>query len=134
MSKQDRTARKFSRKGLHRLECPMCSCYGYFTVAMLENAGELPACFARGCGETMQPTELELAMILEAEDSRPMMSYVRECNSVAKGQAPHGMRGHELKRTPEEVAAERVESDRRSSAALRRRSALRPVTVEAMPF
>jgi hypothetical protein len=29
MSKQDRTARKFSRKGLHRLECPMCSCYGY---------------------------------------------------------------------------------------------------------
>jgi hypothetical protein len=63
-----------------------------------------------------------------------MMDYMRECNSVAKGQAPHGMRGHELKRTPEEVAAERVESDRRSSAALRRRSALRPVTVEAMPF
>jgi hypothetical protein len=94
----------FSRKGLHRLECPMCPCYGYFTVAMLEAAGELPRCFARGCGETLQPTELELAMLLDAEDSRPMVEYRRECNSVAKGQASHYMLGHKCE-APELVAA-----------------------------
>lgn len=126
------SAKTFKRAGLHRLECPMCSCYGYFTVAMLEAAGELPLCFARGCGETLQPTELELAMLLDAEDSRPMSEYRRECNSVAKGQASHYARGREL-RSPEMVAAERVESSRRSSARQRRLSALLPVA-EPMPF
>jgi hypothetical protein len=120
----------FSRKGLHRLECQLCDGFAYGTVANLESIG-LPRC---ACGETLQPTELELAMLLGADDSRPMIAYMRECNSVAKGQAPHGMRGHELRRSPEEIAAERVEKDRRSSAARRRRSALVPVRVEAMLF
>jgi hypothetical protein len=122
----------FSRKGLHRLECPMCPCYGYFTVAALEGAGELPRCFSKGCGETLQPTELELAMLLDAEDSRPMVEYRRECNSVAKGQASHYMLGHKCE-APELVAAARVESARRLSARQRRIAALMPVP-EPMPF
>jgi hypothetical protein len=34
--------RPFKRAGLHRLECPDCPCYGYFTVAMLEAAAGCP--------------------------------------------------------------------------------------------
>jgi hypothetical protein len=120
----------FSRKGLHRLECQMCDEFGYFTVARLEAKG-LPPCW---CGERLQPCELELALILEATESRPMIAYMRECNSVARGQAAHGRAGRALKRTPEEMAAERVESERVSHAVWRQMSALNPVPVEAMPF
>jgi hypothetical protein len=63
--------RPFKRAGLHRLECPDCPCYGYFTVAMLEAAGELPACFAVGCGARMMPTELELAVLLGGRAGGP---------------------------------------------------------------
>jgi hypothetical protein len=118
----------FKRAGLHRLECQVCDGYMYATVAQLEAKG-LPACW---CGETLQPTELELAMLLEADDARPMVEYRRECNSVAKGQASHGQRGRVL-RSPEMVAAERVESSRRTSARQRRLSALLPVA-EPMAF
>src|SRR5690348_7078503 len=113
----DRTtaAKKFSRKGLHRLECPGCPGYAYGTVANLETVG-LPRC---ACGETLQPTELELAMILGADESRPMVDYQRQCNSVAKGQTSHGRRGRQL-RGVEEIAAERVEAERRQSARARR--------------
>lgn len=124
-------ARKtFTRKGLHRLECPMCPGYAYGTVANLELVG-LPRC---SCGETLQPAELELAMILGADESRPMMEYVRECNSVAKGQASHYAKGRVL-RSPEEIAAERVEKSRISGAVWRQISALKPMPVaEALPF
>ena len=54
--------KKFSRKGLHRVECPACPGYAYGTVANLETVG-LPLC---ACGERLQPTELELAFILDA--------------------------------------------------------------------
>lgn len=121
-------AKAFSRKGLHRLECQLCDGYVYATVAQLEARG-LPVCW---CGERLQPTELELAMILEAEDSRPMVEYRRECNSVAKGQQSHIRRGRDVQ-SPEMLAAERVESSRRRSARQRQVMALMPVA-EAMPF
>jgi hypothetical protein len=123
----------FKRAGLHKLECPMCPAYVYATVAGLEANGQ-PLC---SCGETFQPTELDLAMILGASESRPMVNYMRECNSVAKGQAAHGRAGRTLKRTPEEVAAERVEAERRSHAVYRQLAAILPVPVsasEAIPF
>lgn len=122
----------FSRKGLHALECQMCDARSYATVATLERRG-LPPCW---CGERMQPTELELAMILSATDARPMVEYMRQCNSVAKGQAAHGRAGRTLKRTPEEVAAERVEAERRSHAVYRQLAAIlpSPAHVEALPF
>jgi hypothetical protein len=122
---------KFSRKGVHKLECPMCDGAVYATVAVLESRG-LPSCW---CGETLQPTELELAMILGADESRPMMTYMRECNSVAKGQAAHGRAGRTLKRTPEEIAAERAERERVSLACWRQITALKPMpTPEPLPF
>lgn len=123
-------AKAFSRKGLHKLECPMCPGYAYGTVANLELVG-LPRC---SCGETLQPTSLELALILDATDSRPMMEYVSECNSVAKGQASHYAKGRRL-RSPEEIAAERVEKTRTAHAVWRQLAALRPMPVaEPMAF
>jgi hypothetical protein len=120
---------KFTRKGLHRLECPMCDGFAYATVATLERRG-LPPCW---CGEVLQPTELELAMMLDAVDSRPMVDYLRECNRVAKGQQPHVRQGRDC-RAPELVAAERVEVERRELARARRRAGLSRVVAEAMPF
>lgn len=117
-------AKPFSRKGLHKLECQVCDGFLYATVAMLEAKG-LPPCW---CGSPLQPTELDLAMILGAEESRPLVEYRRECNRVAKGQAPHGRAGRELKRTPEQVAAERVEISRRATRSYRR------AVPEALPF
>jgi hypothetical protein len=81
--------RPFKRAGLHRLECPDCPCYGYFTVAMLEAAGELPACFAVGCGARMMPTELELAVLLDV-DAPVVREFESECGRIAHGQAWSG--------------------------------------------
>lgn len=119
---------RFKRAGLHRLECPMCPGYAYGTVANLELVG-LPVC---SCGETLQPTELELALILDARESRPFVEYERECNRVAKGQAPHYARGREL-RSPEEVAAERVEANRVAAAVFNQMAGLLGAP-DPMPF
>jgi hypothetical protein len=125
-------AKPFSRKGLHRLECPACPGYAYSTVACLETVGQ-PSC---PCGETLQPTELELAFILGAEDSRPMVEYLRKCNSVAKGQAGPGsahLADTSHYESPEEQAAKFVEKSRRQSARARRLAALLPAP-QPMPF
>jgi hypothetical protein len=134
----NRTApRPFKRGGLHRLECPDCPCYGYFTVAMLEAAGGPPACFVDGCGAAMTPTELELAMLLEV-DAPVVAAYESECQSIAHGQAfavghGHGRNAAHRLETPELKAAERV-AKRRSDAALSNRlQALKPVAA-AMAF
>ena len=125
----------FTRKGLHRLECAMCDGFAYATISQLETRG-LPPCW---CGDTLQPDRLELAMHLDANASRPMRDYQAACNSAAKGQAAHGRAGRVLKRTPEEIAAERVQ-DARSAAVKARRVASaanarrRGAPVEAMPF
>lgn len=121
------SAKPFSRKGLHRLECPECPGYTYSTVANLETVG-LPSC---KCGSTFEPERLELAELLGVE-SPAVIAYRLECQSIAHGQASHGQRGRQL-RPVELVAAERVESRRRSEARNRRLSALRPVP-EALPF
>ena len=124
-------AKPFKRAGLHRLECPDCPSYGYFTVAMLERAGQLPTCFASGCGAAMVPTELELAMLLGVE-CEATDAYWAELNSVEHGQAPHGVRGRKL-RDPQLIAAERVSARRRERARANRLQALRPAP-EPMAF
>jgi hypothetical protein len=100
--------------------------------ACLETVGQ-PSC---PCGETLQPTELELAFILGAEDSRPMVEYLRKCNSVAKGQAGPGsahLADTSHYESPEEQAAKFVEKSRRQSARARRLAALLPAP-QPMPF
>jgi hypothetical protein len=106
--------RPFKRAGLHRLECPDCGCYGYYTVAMLEDAG-CPDCWRPDCGGQLAPDELELAMLLGV-DSPAVAEYELECQSIAQS-----------------IAAERVSVRRRERARSNRLSALRPVP-EAMPF
>jgi hypothetical protein len=122
--------RAFKRGGLHRLECPDCPCYGYFTVAALEAAGGLPACFVLGCGAQMMPTELELAMLLGA-DCPVVRAYESECQSIAHGQAfavghGHGRNAGRTLETPELKAAERVAKRRRDAALSNRLQALKP--------
>src|SRR3954453_13111883 len=134
----NRTApRPFKRGGLHRLECPDCPCYGYFTVAMLEGAGVLPACFVGGCGERMVPTELELAMLLGV-DAPAVEAYTLECQSIAHGQAfavGHGNGRNAADRlgTPGLRAAELLPKRRRYAALSNRRGALKPVSAP-IPF
>src|SRR4051812_13276207 len=57
----------FKRSGLHRLSCPSCPTYAYLTVATLEDAG-MPRCWREGCGDTLEPERLELAILLKLED------------------------------------------------------------------
>jgi hypothetical protein len=130
-------AKPWTRGGLHRLECPDCPCYGYFTVATLEAAGELPACFVGGCGERMVPTELELAMLLGV-DAPVVEAYTLECQSIAHGQAfavghGHGRNAAHRLETPELKAAERVAKRRRDAALSNRLGALKPVAAP-IPF
>jgi hypothetical protein len=80
---------KFTRKGLHRLECPMCGAVGYFTIAPLEQRG-FPPCW---CGASFEPG-LELALHLGA-DTAAVAEYRAKCNSVAHGQVSHIANGHE---------------------------------------
>jgi hypothetical protein len=128
----------FTRKGLHKLECAQCDGFGYFTIATLEARG-LPRC--GWCeAETMQPTVLELALELDAQDAPVMQAYLAKVNSVAKGQAWTGgdAGGYESpefralygdpknrKRDPGLAVESRRASDRR----LRRRT-----PVEILPF
>lgn len=131
-------AKPFKRAGLHRLECPDCQCYGYFTVAMLERAGELPVCFARGCSAIMLPAELELALLLDV-DCPATAEYQAEMERVQSGQARRCGYGHAQSVDPSrwrdaaDVAAERVAKRRRETARARRIQALRPAP-KPMPF
>jgi len=96
-------AKPFSRKGVHKLECPMCDGAVYATVAVLESRG-LPSCW---CGETLQPTELELALLLGTD-----------CPATTEFEAAKalGMSDRE--------AAKRVETRRREKARIRQLSAI----------
>lgn len=88
-------AAKFKRGGLHRLECASCPTYGYYTVAMIEDAG-LPVCWREGCGDTLQPARIELALLLGADKAPVMAEYSAKVNSVARGQVSHVARGREV--------------------------------------
>jgi hypothetical protein len=130
--------RPFKRAGLHRLECPDCPCYGYFTVAMLEAAGGLPACFAVGCGARMMPTELELAVLLDV-DAPVVREYESECGRIAHGQAWSAGNGRGIGQAmreleaPEMKAAARLAARRRDVARSNRLRAIAPVPTP-MPF
>jgi hypothetical protein len=119
--------RAFKRSGLHRLECESCDGYTYSTVSCLERCG-LPSC---GCGGRLVPDELELALLLDV-DCALVEAYRVECNRVAHGQASHYAKGRTL-RSPEDVAAERLECSRRERARSNRLTALLPVA-EPLPF
>jgi hypothetical protein len=105
--------RAFKRSGLHRLECESCDGYTYSTVSCLERCG------------------LELALLLDV-DCALVEAYRVECNRVAHGQASHYAKGRTL-RSPEDVAAERLECSRRERARSNRLTALLPVA-EPLPF
>lgn len=121
----------FKRGGLHRLVCPCCPTYGYYTVAMLEDAG-LPVCWREGCGETLQPERLELALLIGADDAPVMRAYASKVNSVMHGQASHVQRGRDVE-SPEWRALEAISAEQRKISRARRLSALAPAP-EPMPF
>jgi hypothetical protein len=130
--------RPFKRAGLHPLRCPDCDCYGYFTVAMLERAGQLPACFADGCGAMMMPTELELAVLLGA-DAPVVREFESECGRIAHGQAWAAGNGRGIGQAmreleaPEMKAAARLAARRRDVARSNRLRAIAPVAAP-IPF
>lgn len=126
-------AKPFRRAGLHRLECPLCPCYGYFTVAMLERAEQLPACFTRGCAGQLLPVEVELAELLGLEDCAAVDEYRREVESIWHGQESHAHRLDRNLRDPHDLAMSRIVKRRRDDARKRRVTALKPAT-EPMPF
>lgn len=116
-----------TRRGVHRLECA-CGAIVYSTVPNLERHG-LPAC---ACGERFTPESVELAEALGVIDCAAVSEYAAELRKVQHGQAPHGIKGREL-RPAESVAFERVESRRREMARNRRLGALRPAS-DPIPF
>lgn len=110
----------------------MCPGYAYGTVANLETVG-LPRC---ACGETLQPTELELAMLLGADDAPVMLEWNDRTERKLMGQKPalvRQSRGASVKlddmgeRAMREIVSERRERARRRNAAVRR-------VPEAIPF
>jgi hypothetical protein len=127
MQSKGTAQRPFKRTGLHKMECRDCGNYAYSAVAALERFG-LPMCH---CGSELLPDELELAVLLGV-DSPAVAEYEAECQSIAHGQASHGMRGREL-RPVESIAAERVSARRRERARSNRLQAIRPA-VASMPF
>jgi hypothetical protein len=116
--------RPFKRAGLHRLECPDCPCYGYFTV-----------------GARMMPTELELAALLGATSAAVWEDYNAALESARHGLAPH-IHGHRKRKSAvsddlagraETIAAERVAARRRDVARSNRLRAIAPVAAP-IPF
>lgn len=124
-------AAMFKRSGLHRLTCEACPTYGYFTVATLEDAG-LPTCWREGCGATLQPERIELALLIGADDAPVMSAYRAKVGSVAHGQASHYAKGRALE-SPEFRAVESISREQRKAARARRIAAILP-TPEPMPF
>lgn len=78
--------RPFKRSGLHKLACPACATYAYFTVATLEDAG-LPRCWREGCGEPLEPATLGLALELGMEDHELVIDYRRRTTNKEHSQA-----------------------------------------------
>lgn len=128
-------AKTFKRSGLHRLECQACPCYGYFTVAMLEKAGQMPRCFAPDCGAEMQPERLELALMLGV-DSPIVHEYHERTIRKQMAQMPKGkrpcMRSEHLDDMGAKAAREIV-AEQRHDARQRRIRAILP-TPEPLPF
>jgi hypothetical protein len=88
----------------------------------------LPGC---PCGSPFLPARIELAELLDV-DCPARDEYHAELASVRHGQAPHGIRGRQL-RQAEQVAYERVEQRRRERARSNRLQALMPAP-DPIPF
>jgi hypothetical protein len=135
MSKRDASA-PFKRGGVHRLNCVSCDGYLYATVAQLEARGT-PACW---CGEQMEPTRIELAMILGIDDAPAVRELADRTEDKERAQLRSVGRGGEmLKRFAgtlndmSAVALEEIRAEQRAQARERRLSGLVP-TPAAMPF
>lgn len=121
-----------TRRGVHRLECAACGAIVYSTVPTLESKG-LPLCDGGGqhAPTRFDPESVELAEHLGVH-APAVDEYVAELRKVQHGQAPHGLKGREL-RPAESVAFERVERRRREMARARRLDALKPAA-DPIPF
>lgn len=138
------SAKPFSRKGLHRLECGMCPCYGYFTVAMLEQLGEAPDCLARECIGRLEPTELDLAFMLGLDDAAVVVrwrelthnSELSQLRSVRGTQRAAERRSLGTLNPMDVKAADEIRQERRENARAARLAALRPAprVPDPMPF
>lgn len=82
------------------------------------------------------PEALEDAALIlsadELEQHPAMVEYRAALNSIAHGQAPHGVKGRQLQ-SAEVLAMERVERDRRARAKRNRLGAIQPAP-DPMPF
>ena len=133
-------ARKFTRKGLHRLDCAACPNYTYSTVAALERHG-LPSC---PCGSRFEPSKVELALELglSADECPIVAAYFAKVSSVMHGQEPalaslrlqaaRAAKGTELE-SPELVALADFRKYEAGRARKRQLAALRPAA-EPMAF
>lgn len=113
-----------------------CGFAVYVSRLQLQRAG-VWACPVCGSGRMLPVDPEDAALVLEPVelDSHPaVVEYRQALSSVLHGQAPHGVRGRAL-RSADELAAERVERERRVRARERRLAALRPVSDdEPIPF
>jgi len=106
---------------------------------MLEDAG-LPVCWRAGCGDTLAPTEVELALLLDLEDSPLVMAWreMTHCKELSQQRSVGWERAAErhaagtLNRM-DAKALDEMRAERSRVARERRLNALMP-TVEAMPF
>ena len=129
------TVATFSRKGLHRLECPMCEATVYSTVAQLEQRG-LPACW---CGERFQPATVDLALHLGADDAPIAREFFDREARKDLAQKPAQIRASRRGRDPSTLndmtaaALDEVRELQRSNARKRRLALFTP-TPEVIPF
>lgn len=123
----DKRESTFSRRGLHKLECP-CGAYTYSTVSSLERHG-VPVC---ACGGPFEPDRHELAIVLGLDDAAVVRAYRDRLSGFMDGQKGHVNKRHRM-RDPEAAVTAEFEAARRRQARSNRLGALLPAP-EPMPF
>jgi hypothetical protein len=115
----------------------------YLTWAQAERHG-MPVC--AGCGAPFEPDDYELAATLCIRDAAAVVQYETELARIERGRMSGAHKwGEELRRetartregrlSVEQLAAERVERDRRDRARAARLNALQPVVQsDPIPF
>jgi hypothetical protein len=114
----------------------------YLTWSQAERHG-MPLC--AGCGHPFEPDDYELAGALCIHDAAALVQYETELARIGRGRTGAHKWGEDLRRetaktregrlSDHELAAERVERDRRERALAARLGALRAdVQTEPMPF
>jgi hypothetical protein len=135
---------KFSRKGLHRLECssPTCDGFAYNTIASMERAlerhGRILVC---ACGEEMRPERIDVVLALGLDELVDRELRQRTQNSENSQHRSLGRNKLEMKRsagTLNDMLAKTIDDMRHEQAevARRRRSRGRAISapIQAMPF